>query len=88
VVECENQTLGEAIDLVGTGLSLTYRSDRVPGRASAFRLRIPLTGSAIAFELRALWWSAKIAGRTFLDSALAATNLDTTFAAAPRVQPS
>ncbi len=35
VIGCQNQTLGEDIPIVGTGFSLHYESDRVPGRADA-----------------------------------------------------
>ena len=38
--ECENQVLGETLPIVGTGLSLTYRSDRVRGRSSAYTVRV------------------------------------------------
>ncbi|MGD9851402.1 MAG: RHS repeat domain-containing protein [Nitrospirales bacterium] len=35
VIACENQSLGEAMDVVGTPFTLHYQSDRVPGRAAA-----------------------------------------------------
>jgi RHS repeat-associated protein len=36
IIECQNQILGEAIDIVGTPFSLNYRSDRVPGHMPLF----------------------------------------------------
>lgn len=79
IVESQNQTLGETIEVVGTPFSLNYRSDRVPGRTSAYRLDIPLTGSFVASTVAALWVSEQVAGRTFLDSMEAAPDLSTTF---------
>ncbi len=35
VIACENQSLGEVVDVVGTPFTLHYQSDRVPGRAAA-----------------------------------------------------
>lgn len=43
IIECENQTIGEIVAIPGTEYSLTYWSDRVPGRRP--RIRIPLTGA-------------------------------------------
>ncbi len=42
IIECEGQVLGEEIPISGTGYSLAYRSDRVPGRAASFQFRVPL----------------------------------------------
>jgi len=41
-IECQNQTLGEHIAITGTPYQLHYASDRVPGRNSAYQLRVPL----------------------------------------------
>ncbi len=46
VIGCENQSLGEAVDLVGTAFQLHYQSDRVPGR--------PLTNSEAIAHARSL----------------------------------
>ena len=35
IVAVENQSLGEAVDIVGTPFSLVYQSDRLPGRKDA-----------------------------------------------------
>jgi RHS repeat-associated protein len=42
IIECENSVLGEEIPIAGTGLFLSYRSDRVPGRTAAYTTVIPL----------------------------------------------
>jgi RHS repeat-associated protein len=40
IIECENQTLGEAFPVSGTRFSLNYWSDRVPGRRAAYTLKL------------------------------------------------
>jgi RHS repeat-associated protein len=45
--ECENRTLAEDLPLVGTNVYLHYHSDRVPGRADARTVVIPVTGAAV-----------------------------------------
>lgn len=53
VIGCENQSLGEAVDLVGTPFQLHYQSDRVPGR--------PLANSeAIAHARRLGGWTLSV----------------------------
>ncbi len=44
IIECQNQSLGESVEITGTSFSLNYRSDRTPGRKSAYTLDIPLMG--------------------------------------------
>ncbi|HRF45541.1 MAG TPA: PKD domain-containing protein, partial [Candidatus Competibacteraceae bacterium] len=65
IIGCENQTLGEHIPLVGMGLMLNYRSDRVPGRISAHSLNIPLSGVTVPASLKRIEASVSIAGRNF-----------------------
>lgn len=43
VIECTNQILREEIPLPGTGMSLTYESDRAPGRTADRTVVIPIT---------------------------------------------
>ena len=40
IIECENQTLGQAIPVAGTPFSLTYWSNRTPGRRAAYELKV------------------------------------------------
>jgi len=63
IIECENQTLGERIPVVGSGLSLNYRSSRVPGRVAARTLTIPLSGASIPASLKRIDVKIDIAGR-------------------------
>ncbi len=42
IVGCEDQTLGERFGVPGTGYQLAYQSERMPGRKTGYRIRIPL----------------------------------------------
>jgi hypothetical protein len=64
IVERQNQILGEAIPIAGTGLALHYSSDRVPGRAAARTLRIAL-GETLPVDIRGIEVEILLAGRTF-----------------------
>ena len=44
---CESQTLFESIPVVGTSFSLSYASDRVPGRRETSTVTIPITDATI-----------------------------------------
>ena len=43
IIDCQNQALGERVDVVGTPFTLNYKSDRVPGRTAAYTLEVPVT---------------------------------------------
>ena len=62
IIECGNQTLGEDIPVVGTGMSLHYRSDRVPGRRAAYQTDIPLTDATVPASLEATTLEVTVAG--------------------------
>jgi RHS repeat-associated protein len=56
IIECQNQTLGESLGVTGTGMTLDYRSDRVPGRQSAYTIEVPIgavppTALAVRIEI-------------------------------------
>jgi RHS repeat-associated protein len=67
IIECQNQILGEWIDITGTQLKLHYQSDRVPGRKAAGKLSlaIPLSGSNVPASLRRIELEVVVAGRKF-----------------------
>lgn len=65
IIECESQVLGESIPLVGTPLTLNYRSDRVAGRLAEGALRIPLSGDSVPPTLRRIELEIKVAGRLY-----------------------
>ena len=79
IIECENQTLGEFIPVVGTGLNLNYRSDRVPGRKAANTLTIPLSGATVPSVLKRIELEITVAGRTSKQTFPAAPNQTHTF---------
>ena len=79
LIECESQTLGESLSLVGTSLSLNYRSDRVPGRKSPNTLLIPLSGDTVPASLKRIDLEISIAGRTLTQSFSPAGGQFTTF---------
>ncbi len=66
IIGCENQTLGEAVDVIGTPFSLVYQSDRVPGRTAAYTTTIPLTdATALPASFAGLTLDVTIAGQHF-----------------------
>lgn len=63
VVEIQNQVLKQGVRIVGTGFSLHYRSDRVPGRRSASTVRIPLTGKSVPGRVKKILLELEVAGQ-------------------------
>jgi hypothetical protein len=79
VIECENQVLGEQLDIAGTPFSLHYRSNRVPGYRAPFAIDIPLSGASINPTVIRIELAVSIAGREFKQTFAPAANLKTTF---------
>jgi RHS repeat-associated protein len=77
IIGCQDQTLGEALGVVGTAFGLHYRSDRVPGRE--LPLQIPLSGSAVPASLVRIELRIAVAGRLFGRNFPPAPNQRTTF---------
>jgi RHS repeat-associated protein len=63
IIECQNQALGEAIDIAGTPFRLRYQSDRVPGRRAARSLRIPVSRGALPDSLQSMEVEVTVAGQ-------------------------
>jgi RHS repeat-associated protein len=63
VIECQNQILGEKIPIVGTSLTLNYRSDRVPGFKASYTVKIPLTGDRVPTTLKSILLTIRVAGQ-------------------------
>src|SRR5205823_1113015 len=61
-IECENQLLGESLDVTGTPYKLNYRSDRV--RGSRASLDIPVTESSLPASLRSVGLDISVAGQS------------------------
>jgi RHS repeat-associated protein len=67
-ISVENQSLGESAQIAGTPFKLDYQNERTPGRI--WVVNIPLTGSAIASDIK----------RVDLRVSIAGTELEKTFA--------
>lgn len=68
IIECDNQVLGEEIALAGIPFSLNYRSSRVPGRAAARELEVPLTDANVPEGLTQIELEITIAGQRITES--------------------
>jgi RHS repeat-associated protein len=79
IIECQNQILGEALGVVGTGVGLHYQSERAPGRKVAYTVDIPLSGSQVPASLRQIELEISVAGRLFRQHFAPAPNQRTTF---------
>ncbi|HEX8104716.1 MAG TPA: RHS repeat-associated core domain-containing protein [Solirubrobacteraceae bacterium] len=62
-IDCETQTLGEALPVSGEPFALHYRSDRVPGTIGDDELKIPITGSVLPPKLKTASIEVNIAGK-------------------------
>jgi RHS repeat-associated protein len=65
IIDCQNQSLGESLGVVGTPLRLNYRSDRVPGSRTAHTVKIPLSGASLHRDLRRIQLEIEVAGQFF-----------------------
>jgi len=64
-VLCQTMALGESVKVAGTDLTLNYRSNRVPGRRSAFQTLIPLTGDNANGDILRIDLEVLVAGHRF-----------------------
>ncbi len=74
IIECQNQTLGENIDVAGTPFYLHYQSDRQVGSRSSHSIKVPLSGGTLPANLYAIDFRAEIGGRVFGQSFSALPN--------------
>jgi|GEM_PF-5685577 len=51
IIGCENQSLGQSIEIPGTSLTMYYGSDRTPGYRSRSTLEIPVTSDTVPDSL-------------------------------------
>lgn len=79
VIGCQDQTLGEAIDITGTPFRLHYQSSRVPGRKVEYTLDFPLVGKTLPQNIRGMKLEVKVAGRFFSQEYPAVPNQRATF---------
>ena len=66
IIGCENQSLGEEIDITGVPFGLYYQSNRMPGNAAKRTLSIPLSGPTLPGSPtpRAMELEISVAGQT------------------------
>lgn len=69
IIECTNQILGESLGIAGSPFTLSYRSDRVPGRKAAFDLEVPLTGAQLPPGVLRVEAQVNVAGQEATTSA-------------------
>ncbi len=74
IIGCENQTLGEAVDLAGTDFKLHFESDRTPGSANRRSFRLKLVGDEVHKDLEKIVVETMIAGRRFKETVDATPN--------------
>jgi RHS repeat-associated protein len=74
VIECQNQILGENLNVSGTPFSLHYGSDGVPGRKVSRTLDIPLSGNTVPPSLKRIELEVEVAGQSFKKSFPATPN--------------
>jgi PKD repeat protein len=79
IIGCETQTLGEAIRLVGTPLTLHYDTRRVPGLTTQRTINVPLSGPSVPASLASIILEVDIAGQRNVLAFPAAPNQNTTF---------
>src|SRR5205823_3789999 len=65
IIACENQALGEAVDLTGAPIQLHYQSDRLPGRKQPYTKQIPVSGASLPASLRRIDLRIEVAGRRY-----------------------
>lgn len=78
-VEALDQVLQEVLPLAGTPLTLTYRSDRVPGCAAGYSTTIPLSGDFLPGTLQRIELEVEVAGQVHRETFPPATRQRTTF---------
>ncbi|HEV8713074.1 MAG TPA: Ig-like domain-containing protein, partial [Candidatus Binatia bacterium] len=80
LIECQNQTLGESVAIVGTPYHLHYHSERVPGRTAAHTVQIRLSGASVPASLKRIELEIAVAGQRITQSFLPSPNQSTIFA--------
>src|SRR3989338_708550 len=73
-IECQNQILGESVNITGTPFSLHYQSDRVPGRKGGNVIEIPISGASLPASIKRIRLEVYIAGNSFVQTLPALPN--------------
>lgn len=64
-IDARSQVLHYRIPVVGTGMSLNYASDRVPGRRVANQIRIPLNSARLPHDVEEIALEVSVGGQQF-----------------------
>ena len=78
MIGCERRTLGELLPIAGTGMSLVYASDRMPGYREELDYDVPLSDSvdpSLLSQMSAILMRVSVAGRTTVDTFPVQANL-------------
>jgi RHS repeat-associated protein len=79
IIGCQNQELGEAVNIAGTPFSLHYQSGRVPGHKVDNTLKIPLSNASVPANLKRIDLEISVAGRLFTQNFSNVSNQSYTF---------
>jgi RHS repeat-associated protein len=79
IIDPENQTLGENLNVVGTPFSLNYQSAQFPGRVAGRTLDIPLSGLTVPASLQGIDLQVLVAGQSFEEHFGSQANQHATF---------
>ncbi|MFA6054869.1 MAG: PKD domain-containing protein [Thermodesulfovibrionales bacterium] len=79
IIGCQNQSLGETVNVTGTPFSLSYMSNRQPGTKADMTITIPLSGASVPASLKRIDLEIYIAGKKSFLSFPPASNLNYTF---------
>ncbi|NOU65744.1 hypothetical protein GC096_17045 [Paenibacillus sp. LMG 31461] len=79
IIGCQNQSLGQAIPIEGTGMNLNYSSTRTPGYKSRSKLTIPVSGESVPSSLRSMTVTVEIGGKSYRKTFNPAPNVTHTF---------
>jgi RHS repeat-associated protein len=68
IIGCEDQTLGEVLQVTGTPYQMHYQSERVPGRRDRYSLDLTLSGDQLPESLKSIELEVKVLGEVFKSS--------------------
>ncbi|HET9531618.1 MAG TPA: RHS repeat-associated core domain-containing protein [Blastocatellia bacterium] len=74
IIGCQQQTLGESVEITGTTFTLNYESYRVAGRKAAYTLSVDVSGASVPASLKRIDLEVTVAGRRFTQSLPPAPN--------------
>jgi RHS repeat-associated protein len=79
IIGCQDQSLGQAIPIEGTGMNLNYVSTRTPGYKNKSKLTIPVSGNSVPNSLQSMSVAIEIGGKLYRKTFSPAANVTHTF---------